>query len=432
MLPLLMILLSLAGCAGKDNSDLEHLLSTVPSDVSGAMAVDIPALLKESGSKTGKDGSVTLSPSLEKALEQYKGFAPVARRLSGGDSGLMPAPLVLFAEGDDLYLTGLLADTDAFRALVEQEEGEKFTADGDVQLCGYFAVKGTQFWFSRSALSAKDVNRFTGLDDRRSLAGSELAVLLTDGDAALRGFWDTQSLGRRLLGSAKGTFAGMGIAALYKDPAFASLNVSFKTGSATADIRVLTAKGKPAKLLIPADRVDSKTVMRLGDTADLVMAVNVSSQIVSLIKERGAGLLSLSGLDTALSSLDGTIAYATVAGGKQEETVITTDGKNSTALSSLLAERGAGVTTDGKLVIARLGTVAGTLSVKEAASRLSEGMAGVVCNGAMTAEPGSREGRFRTASCIFVPEEGSLTVRLSISFNNADESGFVQALELFR
>ena len=430
--PLLMLLLMLTGCSGSDNSDLEHLLSTVPADVSGAIGVDVAALLKESGSKTGKDGTVTLAPALEEALAQSKGFAPVAARLADGKSGLTDAPLVLFAEGEDVYLTGLLADTDAFTALVEELEGEKFTADGDVRLCGYFAVKGTQFWYSRSALSAKDVNRFTGLDDRRSLVGSPLAALLTDASGAVSGFWDTQDLARLLLGPKQGALAAMGVAALYKDPSFASLSLDFKKGRADADIRILTADAKPARFLLPADRVDTKTVMRLGDTADVVIAFNVGPKLVALAKERGAGLLSLTGLDGILSSLDGTIAYAAAAGWKQEETVITTDGKNSTALSSMLAARGASVTTEGDLVIGRVGTVAGTLAVKDAASKLGAGIGGMVCNGSLTAAPGSRDGRFRMASCVFVPENNSITVRLSISFLDADKSGFVQAFELFR
>lgn len=429
-------LLLLGACSPKDNSDLEHLLSSVPSDASAVVVMSLPDMLREAGCKIASDGALTLPPELARAFAANRDLAPLGKALEKGESGLMAAPIVWFTEGDVFYFTGLLSDPAAFRQFAAEQQGEEFTDEQGVSLCGYIAVKGNQFWYSRSSLGSKEINRFSGLDAKRSYLANDGASLLTDDDSDIRGIFDVNSLLRQTVAAGSRPMAQLAVATLFKDAEYASLEVDFDKGEVEAEVKVLDSKMRPTRFLLPADRISEKTVLALGETADAVIGINISKKLVSTILDKGAALIPRQAGEV-LAPVDGTLAYSSGDDGETQALIITTDGSNASPLAALLGQYRAGdVTTEGKELIARKGKTAGPILVKDAADILDDAFAGIVATPhALTdgnAEPGIDASKIRTVSLLLKPEDGSLKLTAEIRFDDRKGSGLVQFLNCFK
>lgn len=414
---LFITLLLLAACSPKDNSNLEHLLATVPADVSSVAVIDI-----------------RMTPEVADAMAANRDIADLGKAIRDGQSGLMDAPVVWFTEGDTFYFTGLLSDPALFRQFASEQEGEDFSEIQGVDICGYYAVKGNQFWFSRSTLGAKEINRFTGLGDKRSCLGSDAAPLLLDDDSDVRGLFDVNELLRRSVAGGDRAAAQLAVATLFREAEYASLEIDFDDGKAEAEVKILDSKLKPTKFLLPADKISEKTLLSLPETADAVIAVNIGKKLVGTILEKGAALIPAE-VGAALQPVDGTFAVAEGEDVTSEIMIITTDGGNTSALASMLAKNGSNVSTEGNQLRIARGNVAGQLLVKDAADTLGDAFAGIVAtpHGLMVGdEPGVDASAIRSVTILLKPYEGSLKLTGEIKFEDKKESGLVQLLKVLR
>lgn len=364
----------LTGCSKSDNSNLEHLLGTVPADAGAVAIADLPSMLKDAGCKIGSDGAVTLTPELAKAMKQNRDIAWLATALEKNETGIMAAPMVYFTEGDVFYITGLVDDTKKFRQMVTEQQGETFSDEQGVGICGYFAVKGNQFWYSRSSLGAKEINRFTGLDEKRSFLSNDACERIVENENDIRGIFDLTTF-LRMTGAGNPAIAVVS-STLFKNPENVFFNVEFDKGEVEVEVNILDSKLNNAKFLLPVETIDEKTVELLGETADAVFAFNLNKNLKKKLSDFQQFLPG--DLLPLLAPVDGTIAYANNHVDHNLRWVVQTDGSNATPLVTEFTKMGATLSQEGNTLIFNEGKVSGELLVKECADELDDAFFGMV------------------------------------------------------
>lgn len=429
-------MLALAGCSKSDNSNLEHLLGTVPNDASAVIVADVPSLLQDAGCKVEKDGAIQLSDELASAMKSNRDLAGISKAMEKGELGLMAAPIIYFEEGDIFYLTGLLADPEKFMQFASEQEGQEFADEQGVKLCGYYAVKGNQFWYSRSSLGSKEINRFTGLDNKRSFLANEACPKILDDDSDIRGLFDLNVLIGKFVAPQQRPMASVGVATLFKDAEYAYLEADFEKGEFESEVKVLDSKLNAAKFLLPSPKVSEKTVLSLGETADAVFAINVSKKLVETIMEKAQAFVPAQ-VGTMLAPVDGTTAMAFSKGTEEGYiAVVNTDGTNSSALVQELSRGGVNVATEGNTLVARQGKVSGQLLVKDAADKLDDAFAGFVASGSEFLVGGAAAATpakgIRQTSYLLIPDDGSLKLDVEIKFENTKENALIQLLQVIK
>ncbi len=358
------LVLMTAACSRGRSGDVKGLLQTVPADASAVAVVDLNALPEN------VDDNLPYKLPVDATEE----------------NGVDRSVAAFFIGGYNSYITGFLEDTDKFKASVEKETGEAFRAEGDVAVSGNIAVISDRFWVcvsSRNTVNTDEIKHFTTLSEKQSILSNEVVAGLEEMKHDVSGWGDIKGcMNAAGLDFATRATATMAVEAMFVDAVEFSWNMDFKKSELLADLNVLNSKGGIAKFNFPAAKIDEATVAAAGSTADGVVALAVSPEMVKKLREEtgGKGFSMIGVIAGMISCVDGTCAAAVSESGNMTG-VIATTGRGTTDLSSMLSELGMTVSKEGNLLRFGKGEVSGGMSVSEAAAELKGSMAGAVYSG---------------------------------------------------
>lgn len=421
----------MASCSSDHEADVRGMLQTVPGDASMVAVLDLKSMLEKAGCDV-KGSEVKPGKELAKAVEDSGNaeFKESLTRLQQG--GVEPSAAVFFMEGYGAYLTGFLSDTDKFKTYVGKESGETFRQEDGLDVCGNVAVAGDRFWVcvnSHNTINAKDVLHFNSLSEKQSILSNDIVAALQDPGHDIAGWGDIKgclnSVGMDFSSRAAVTMA---VEAMFVDAVELKWNVDFEKGKMLADINVLNPKGGIAKFNFPASGIDEATVSAIGGTADGVVALAASQEMVRKLKEEtgGKGFSVIGFLAGIISCVDGTCAMSFSDKDNAVKGIVSTTGHGTADLSSLLAEYGMKTSKEDKLLRFSKGEVSGAMEVKGVAAGLKGALAGAVYAGNTEKISSSA---ISSVAVTLNPEKGGLEARVRITGKDPGKNIILSFLE---
>ncbi len=432
LLLLLVFSLSLGSCSQDKDADAEALLATVPATANGAMVINVRSLLEKSGC-TVKDNQVTLSPELEKRLTEMNDSSAKASitGLIKGEGGVTISWLVAFWDSYPC-ITGHLADPDKFRTYVEKELGQQFEEKNGVNVIeGQVAFIGNQFWLGPEGLPAvTELARYPKLEKDQSLAGSRYAEALLEGSKDAIGMAKVASV---INMQKERTQLMLALNMLFDGANVLTFSADLQKEDLVYTAALLNSDGKPAKFLLPTQKIDTKVVADLDCDGVMFGAVALPSELtqklVGLAKSFGGGLPE--SLTKPLEEIDGTTAFAVGQdNGNNLKAIISTKNRPTAQLTELIGNMsGAIVTVDGnRLYLSRDLKPAGKLKASEAAPLFKDAMFGFVGNMGDALSIKMDDETAGISSLMFIPEKGSLTIKGKVGIGKGGWTGFINRL----
>lgn len=431
-----LLIMVMASCTKDSDADAGDLLKTVPSDASAVAVVNLGSLLEKAGCEVN-GSEIKPSEDARKWLASIKKESDRAasEAMLNGESGIEPSALVVFMVGYKQYFTGIVADPAKFKVWAEKQEKSKFVTTDGVELCGNTALKGNQFWVNlgSGAVSAEDVNHYVTLSEEQSFLSNKSAPVLSvinddiEGWGNIAGLLNTGGMGFQ-----ERAMFQVAMQTVYEDAADFTFGVRFNKGSMEFKGSLLNSKGKPAKFALPSGKVDVKTVESIGGSAAAVVALSVPGKLIEKLRKeassKSASVFSV--YLNALSSLDGTVAFAVSPDARGISGVLTTNGNSSGDLMALLRDFGMEVTLDGKMIKVNRGAVSGDAPVAEMAGGLKGSLGGVViCPSPQAGDRGVAE-VVKRVNFTLMPENGSVGPVLEVVTTQPEVNSFLTLLNL--
>lgn len=433
-----MMLMVFASCK-KGTVDTEGLLRTIPANAPAVVVFDIENLLNDADCKISGD-KIELGKELKRQLEEASSSdKEVMYQILNGDSGVNPKVAVMFMDKRNVYLTMALKDEEKFLSFMEQESDLKFSKENGVMMATNVAVKDSQMWVVISTMGtfdALEIKGFTGLKPSESFLTTPGGEKLLDSESDIRGWANMDAVVNLMTSPSERASYVMAKSLLFNDAESVLFSVDCKKGELVSKATVLDSKNNPAKFLFDSGTIDESTVKGLGETCDLMFALNVNKEIMSKIADLVAltGDRFTSGIIQQLSSIDGTIG---IIGGGQNlnsySAVVTTDGSMSESFTELLHQMGPDVQQEGNLIKVSKGDVTGNLKVSDCAAYLKGSTFGMVGdNAVMNGSRNSYTPKLRGAECLIIkmcPEDGGIAMEITIKCENTKRNAIFMLLE---
>ena len=429
-----LLLISLGSCK-KETIDVTDLLTTVPSSAAGVVVINLENMLEDAGCKI-KDHKVTPSPEVTALIEKS---SPADREqfllLLDGEAGVDPKAAVVFYDANRVFLTFALYDVNKFCSFVENNNGNTFSdTPSGVKINGSVAVKGSQAWVNIGSVRAFDADAiaaYAALKPSQSfLVTPNGEKLLTEEDD-IRGWAMINTFVNEMLGRGQKSMFTLGLGFLFEDAESVRFKVDFDKGEMESEVLVLNENSKPAKYLLPTDKIDVGTLKDLGTDCDAMMAFTVNPKLIKKFDQ----LLSAFGgsffgnLNEMFKNVDGTVGFiAGPANTSNVSGVITTKGDVSKELKDLISDQIAPVSPDGKYLRFSKGDVTGEMSVAECADELKGACLGIVADASGLSSVGYNEyaiPAFKTLVLKFEPESGGLEIHLDIKTSEPKENALL-------
>ncbi len=429
LLCMLAFMLPVLNSCKKESADVTDLLSSVPSSAGVVVGFNLQSLLEKSGCKV--DGS-EITPGAEVAsfLESRKDVKSsereIVKLILNGESGIDPVGAIFFTDAYSSYLTVSIADTQKFTDFVEKQSGQSFADAGiDVRTCANVAIKGAQAWVcvsSDDAIDNKAIANYSTLAEGQSFVSNGFASNISTMTNDIVGWGEIKGIMKAARMYGEMTTVNLLSGMLFEDAASLSFTMDFLKGKLESSVSVLNSKGKPAKYLLPADKIDVATVKSIAKTAQMYGAVCVTKDLVKKLEKMASsfGGSSAAEMFNSLKTLDGTVAVAFSdddSFGDNISGVVTTDGAPTLDLMSLIS-RVAPVRKEDNLVRFSKGAVKGEIDVEESADLLKGSTMGVVMD--MQSKMVNAGSDFRTLAISLVPASGG--IKVDITVESADDS----------
>lgn len=405
-----------SSCSKDSSGDARDLLATVPSDAGGVAVIDLGGILDKLDCKTS-GSEITLSKELTEAYVKENPTdkdKPKPGELKKIDMGIAPTSLVMFY-AERPYITGVLDDPAKFKAYVEKEQKGTFKEEQGANVLNEVAYIGNQFWVSPSgSISPDRLVQFTKLSKDQSYASNSLADELTKMDHDIAALASTDALLNNM-GHQRNQLR-LALTSIFDDASWLEFDGDFNKESFEMEASIYNSERKPAKFLLPFEKIDTKTVESLGNNADILFAAGVPKALVKKVLDVfasfGGGLPK--DVTDAIGSIDGTIAGAMSDNGSGSKAVITTDGNASPALLEMLGNQsGMTVTRDDKFIRLQQGAAScgNLLNIPKVTDEFKGAYFGMATGGQSIAK-GVKELVF-TAK----PDNGSLKFCLEITYD---------------
>ena len=432
------LMLSLNSCK-KETVDVSQLLTTVPSSAAGVVVLNVEGLLEDAGCKI-KDHVVTPSPEvanlLGKSSSQNKEDFLM---LFNGETGIEPKGAVIFYDANRAFLTFALYDVNKFCEFTEKKTGNTFTEETNgVKLCGNTAVKGAQAWVcltSGKRIDTDAIASYSTLKDSQSFLVTPMGEKLLVEEDDIRGWAMINTFAQEMLSRSDRSMFTLGLGFLFNDAESVRFKVDFEKGELESEVYVLNDKGKPAKYLLPSDKIDVATLKTLGTTCDALMAFSLNSKLVKKFEQLGAafGGAIFGDLNDTFKNIDGTIGIITGADSMESlRGVITAKGEVSQSLKDLISNQLGPVSLDGKYLYFSKGEVQGDLDVAECAEKLKGSCLGIVLDASGIKSTGYDQNSipgFKNLVLKFKPEGGGLEIEFEISSTDPNENALLTILK---
>lgn len=432
----LLLMVVVASCK-KDTVDVTDLLITVPSSAGGVVVINLEGLVQDTGSKI-KDHQIYPSKELQEIISKSGKVAQEdIRILFDGDTGIDPKGVVVFYDSSRLFATVCLYDADKFCEFIEKQSGGSFIEESGVKICDKVAVKGNQAWICLSSYRRIDADAIAGyasLKDSQSFLVTPMGEELLTDENDVRGWILLGATLDQFLSRSTRTMFTLGAGFVFEDPESVEFKIDFKKGELEVEGKILNDKYKPAKYLLPADKVDVATLKTLGETCDGMMAFNLNSELIKKFDKLGQsfGGALFGNLNETFKNVDGTVGVAVGAQNKDLEGVITTKGGISPELQQMMSQMGGTLKTDGKYVRFSQGTLSGSLQVAECAEDLKGSCLGFVINPSTYSNitDGSQAPvGFNLFVLKLKPESGGLEIEIEAKTANPDENALLTVMK---
>ena len=368
----------------KEKRDVTELLSTVPSSAGAVVGVNVGSILEKAGYivngseiKPGKgvrSDFSTFAKNEDSMLEIF----------FNADSGTDPTGAIFFHDANRTYLTFGLSDTSKFKKFIEQKNGASFNTVNGVEVCGNTAMKGAQAWIliSNREIDPDAIIGYASLSESQSFLQQPFGEEIKEMEHDMAGWTKLKVLTRLFLDMQETTMFNLLASTFFEDPDEAVFEFDFLKGKFEAELKVLNSKGKPAKYLLPADKIDAATVKSIAKNADIVMAATISPKLLEKLDNLAQGVWGhlFDNFKEIIKDVDGTVAIGLSNPDDFDNNlsgVITTTGSPSLLLKSLVSNV-APMRMDGKLLRFSKGTMNGEIEVAKAADMLKGCSVGIV------------------------------------------------------
>lgn len=343
-----------------------------------------------------------------------------------GESGIDPIGAIFFKDAYNEYLTFALADTDKFKSFIEQQNGEGFIDGGnDVQVCGNVAVKGAQAWITDgSTVDSKAVANYSSLGEGQSFMAKDFSAKLANMTTDFVGWGEIKKLLEDKMTMSERTTIMLANGILFDDAQSILFDVDMRKGEAKVSLSVYNNEGKPAKYLLPSDKLNVETIKKVGPKANALVAVSITKELIkkldSLLSSFGGEVAQVA---KALKSVDGTTAIAldNLSDAVSLKGVVTTDGKAGLDLMQFISSI-APTSKDGKLVLFSKGVVGGELDIDKEAENLKNATLGIVVNLASTTPNKEELNGINTLVVAFEPKGGSVACEITVKATDSSRN----------
>ena len=434
---LLAVLMPVLNSCKKETVDVTQLLSTVPSSAAGVVVLNIEDMLEGMGCKI-KDHVVTPSPELSQLIDQASTKEKQQiLQMFDGEGGIEPKGAVVFYDANRVYLTFALYDVKKFCDFVEKHNGTPFS-DGSngVKVNGNVAVKGAQAWVnigSNRNIDSDAIAAYANLGNSQSFLVTPNGEKLLVEEDDIRGWAMINTFVNEMLSRSDRSMFTLGLGFLFEDAESVRFKVDFDKGEMESEAIVLNDKGKPAKYLLPTDKVDTGVLKTLGDSCDAMMAFTVNSKLIKKFDQilSAFGGSFFGNLNEMFKNVDGTMGFITSGNMDSMSGVITTKGEVSKELKDLISNQIAPVSQDGKYLRFAKGQVAGNMNVAESAEELKGCCLGIVADIAglnSTGYDAKNVSGFKNIVLKFEPESGGLEIKLDIKTTDEKENSLITFL----
>lgn len=438
MLLMAVVLLGFNSCK-KETVDVTDLLKTVPSSAAGVVVINMEGILEDAGCKI-KDHVVTPSDEVKGLIEKSSSsMKDEYMLLFSGDTGIEPKGAVVFYDTNRTFLTVALYDVKKFCDYIEKKTGNSFTEEsGGVKVCGQVAVKGSQAWVcmvSHKNIDADAISAYASLGMSQSFLVTPIGEKLLVEEDDIRGWAMINTFANEMLSRQDRSMFSLGLGFLFEDAESVMFKTDFKKGELEMEAIVLNDNGKPAKYLLPSDKVDVNTLKSLGATCDAMMAFTLNSKLIKKFEQLGSafGGVLFGNLGEMFKNVDGTVGIVSSGNGVGESIngVVSTKGEVSKSLKDLISNEMGAVKEDGKYLRFSKGDVKGSLSVEDCANELKGCCLGFVLDpsgfqsvGYGDAAPtGLKEVVFKLN-----PESGGLEVEIDVKTTDPKENALLTIL----
>lgn len=435
---LLVVTLCFGACT-REKTDASDLISTVPSSAGGVVGINVTSILEKAGYKV-ENGVITppkkVNLDLSSLSERDRSLMEL---FFSGETGIDPAGAILFYDSNRTYVTFGLSDTGKFRDFVEKRNGKSFSESNGVAICGDVAMKGAQAWvtFSDRPIDYDVIIGYSSLVPSQSFLNNPYGEQFRAMDHDFIGWSKMKIITKNFLDFQQTTMFNLFSSSLFEDADEVIFDADFLKGKFECELKVLNGKGKPAKYLLPADKVNVATIKTIGENADVVFAATVSPKLFNKLEKLGSTISgdSYKNFTEMVKNIDGTIAVgcSNLEGAFDENLsgVITTDGKPSLVLKGAVSTI-APMRMDGDLIRFSRGKMDGALKVDRCADMLKGASLGIVSD--FPAYPISELSNLPVignsfATDIFelyclriVPDDGSIELEMIIEAKDKSEN----------
>lgn len=381
---LFMIMVGLLFSCGKDEDDLSYLLSTIPSSAGCVIGINTTSLLQDIGVKV-EDGKLKPSKDTQNLLNSLpENNKNILSAFVDGQSGVDPRGAVLFYDLNRTYITFGLSDTEAFKNFYEKQSGQKFSETKGVAVCGNAAVKGAQVWLAiqNSSIDPVVINGYASLSESQSFLKNKISEKVASLDKDFNGWAKISVLTNNTMNFHQTTMFNLFSASLFDDAEDIFFTSEFEKGKFKTKLNVLNEKGKPAKYLLPTDKIDGSTIEALDVNSNIMVGAAISSGLVKQLDKLGTTLagVAFSGFSQTIESVDGTVAVGFSNPDNMMENfkgVVTTNGDGAMKLKVFLSNISP-LQEEGRLIKFGKGTMSGSLSSKLCGDMLKGACVGII------------------------------------------------------
>lgn len=428
---------SLTSCRKEKSADTADLLATVPSSAGVVVGFNLASLLEKVGCKV-EDSSITSGKDIEQILANQtladSSTKEVIEMLLSGESGIDPIGALIFTDAYSTYMTAALADTDKFSDFVEKQSGIKFEdAGNNVKIAGNIAVKGPQTWIalnSSNSIDAKAIQNYSTLEQTQSFASLPIASDIATMTHDIVGYGQLKNVMKFF---SFGSFSSVNLMVgfLFENPSALSFHIDFLKGEAKTKAMILNDKNKPAKYLMPGDKINIDVVKELSQSANMIFAMSITKDFVKKVTKMADGFGGIAQpIKEGINSLDGTaaVAFSDLKDfTENNKLILTTNGNPSMSLMQLLSPFGNLRKEDNQLILSN-GVVTGSVDVQKMADKLKGAAIGTIAypdnNGLINLNLG-----IKILTLTLNPEDGSLSLNGWIETQEPDVNSLLTILK---
>lgn len=427
LLCLLVALMPLFNSCKKEPLDISDIIGTVPASAGFVGGLNIRSLLEKAGCdidgteiKPGKDLEEWIA---SKSKGEVNNKLENLKVLLSGESGVDPSAAVVFSDAYNVFITSMVTDTDKFISFIAEHSGKHFEDHDGVKVCGNVALLGTQMWVAvKGSIDPKAIKNYSELSESQSFLSNKFSENIANMTHDMEVWGNLRSLGRTLDTS---PYVMMSMGMVFDDPSSIQFYADLRKGEAVIEAGIYNSKGKRAKYLFPAKKMNVDLVKTLGPDASMFFAMALPKEFIKKIEDMSGSLGGnmLGEYMSIIRTIDGTVGAAICGSDKNGmayNAVVSTDGKPSVELMNMMSEFGS-VQKDGKILRLSKGTMTGALNVAEEASNMKGATMGVAF-GLDGARMQGVEKALKSVSLTMTPEGESLRYNISVKGYDKDEN----------